>query len=213
MYKRQTIDPALQAAARGAVRNNLQRYAERQKLEPPHTATKRRLFGAPFEGRPRLHHAHTGRVLRVDDKLGTVDVQLGSVVGRIQLAHEERFNPKRLPPSEFTKEGALVRASISALPEGDEAVAARLELGPQSALVAIDPRSRQVLALVGSHEAIAGGLDRATRARRQPGSAFKPFVYGYALHTKRFTAATLLELPASRDGKLCLLYTSPSPRD
>jgi penicillin-binding protein 1A len=197
-----TIDPALQAAARGAVRNNLQRYAERQKLEPPHTATKRRLFGAPFEGRPRLHHAHTGRVLRVDDKLGTVDVQLGSVVGRIQLAHEERFNPKRLPPSEFTKEGALVRASISALPEGDEAVAARLELGPQSALVAIDPRSRQVLALVGSHEAIAGGLDRATRARRQPGSAFKPFVYGYALHTKRFTAATLLELPASRDGKL-----------
>ena len=197
-----TIDPALQAAARGAVRNNLQRYAERQKLEPPHTATKRRLFGVPFEGRPRPHHALTGRVLRVDDKIGTVDVQLGSVVARIQLAHEERFNPKRLPPSEFTKEGALLRASIAALPEGDEAVAGRLELGPQSALVAIDPRSRQVLALVGSHEAIAGGLDRATRARRQPGSAFKPFVYGYALHTKRFTAATLLELPASRDGKL-----------
>lgn len=197
-----TIDPAVQAAARSAVRKNLQRYAERQKLEPPHTATKRRLFGSPFEGTPRPHHALVGKVLRVDDKAGTIDLQLGSVVGRVQLSHEERFNPKHVPPSEFTKEGALLRASISALPEGDEPVPARLELGPESALVAIDPQSRHVLALVGSYEGVAGGLDRATRARRQPGSAFKPFVYSYALHGKRFTAATLLDLPASRDGKL-----------
>ncbi|MBK9001292.1 MAG: PBP1A family penicillin-binding protein [Myxococcales bacterium] len=197
-----TIDPTLQAAARQAVRKNLARYAERQKLDPPHTATKRRLFGAPFVGTPKPHHAYVGRVLRVDDKAGTVDVELGSVVGRIQLAREERFNPKHLPPSEFTKEGALLRASVAALPEGSEPVPARLELGPQGALVAIDPRSREVLALIGSHEAVAGGLDRATRARRQPGSAFKPFVYGYALHAKRFTAASLLELPASKDGKL-----------
>jgi len=197
-----TIDPAVQAAARGAVRKNLLRYAERQKLEPPHTATKRRLFGAPFEGAPRPHHAVAGKVVRVDDKAGTIDVLLGSVIGRVQLSHEERFNPKHVPPSEFTKEGALLRASIPALPEGDEPVAARLELGPESALVAIEPRSRHVLALVGSYEGVAGGLDRATRARRQPGSAFKPFVYGYALHGKRFTAATLLDLPASRDGKL-----------
>lgn len=197
-----TIDPTLQAAARQAVRKNLQRYAERQKLEPPHTATKRRLFGAPFEGTPKPHHAYVGKVIRLDDKAGSVDVQLGSVVGRVQLSHEERFNPKHLPPSEFTKEGALLRVSVAQLPEGSEPVAARLELGPQAALVAMEPRTRQVLALIGSHEAVAGGLDRATRARRQPGSAFKPFVYSYALHAKRFTPATMLDLPASKDGKL-----------
>ncbi|MBK7585699.1 MAG: transglycosylase domain-containing protein [Myxococcales bacterium] len=197
-----TIDPTLQAAARQAVRKNLQRHAERQKLEPPHTATKRRLFGAPFEGSPRPFHAYVGRVTRLDDKAGTVDVQLGSVVGRVQLTHEERFNPKHLPPSEFTREGALLRASVGALPEGTEPVPARLELGPESSLVAIEPRTRQVLALIGSYEAISGGLDRATRARRQPGSAFKPFVYGYALHSRRFTVATMLALPASKDGKL-----------
>lgn len=197
-----SIDPTLQAAARQAVRKNLGRWAERQKLEPPHTLAKRRLFGAPLEGAPKPHHAAVGRVVRVDDKSGVVDLQLGSVVGRVVLKHEERFNPKHLPPSEFTKEGALLRASIAALPEGSEPAPARLELGPQAALVAIDPRTRHVLALVGSHEAVAGGLDRATRARRQPGSAFKPFVYGYALHAKRFTVASLLDLPASVDGKL-----------
>jgi penicillin-binding protein 1A len=78
----------------------------------------------------------------------------------------------------------------------------KLETGPESAMVAIDVRSRRVLAMIGSYEAVAGGLDRATRAHRQPGSAFKPFVYSYALHSRRFTAGSVLELPGSRDGKL-----------
>jgi len=69
----------------------------------------------------------------------------------------------------------------------------RLELGPEGAFVAIDVRSRQVLALVGNYEAVTGGLDRATQARRQPGSTFKPIVYSYALHTRRFTPATLVD--------------------
>ena len=44
-----TVDAS---AARKAVRDNLARYTERQKLTPPLTAEKRRLWGAPFEGRP-----------------------------------------------------------------------------------------------------------------------------------------------------------------
>ena len=72
----------------------------------------------------------------------------------------------------------------------------RLELGPQSALVAIDVRTREVLALVGNYEAIQGGLDRATQARRQPASTFKPIVYSYALQSRRYTAATLVDTRA-----------------
>src|SRR6185503_10904473 len=90
-----------------------------------------------------------------------------------------------------------LRVGVLADPEpGGAPLPLRLELGPQSALVAMDVRSRQVLALISSYEALAGGLDRATRARRQPGSAFKPFVYSYALHARRFTPATILDLPA-----------------
>lgn len=69
----------------------------------------------------------------------------------------------------------------------------RLELGPQSALVALDVRTRQVRALVGNFEGVPGGLDRATQARRQPGSTFKPLVYSYAIHSRRFTPATLVD--------------------
>jgi penicillin-binding protein 1A len=197
-----SIDPALQAEARRTLRKNLDGYATRQKLEPPFTLTKRKVFGVPFEGTPRPHHAFTGVVTKVDDGAKIIEVKIGTVTGRVNLAHEDRYNPKHLPPSDFTKLGAVLRISVPALPEGNEVVPARLELGPEGALVAIDPRTRQVLALVGSYEALAGGLDRATRARRQPGSSFKPFVYSYALHARRHTPATMLDLPASRDKKL-----------
>src|SRR6185295_12824727 len=67
------------------------------------------------------------------------------------------------------------------------------ELGPESATVVLDVRTRQVLALAGNYEAVVGGLDRATQSKRQPGSTFKPIVYSYALHARRYTPATLVD--------------------
>ncbi len=52
---------------------------------------------------------------------------------------------------------------------------------PQGALVAIDPRDGRILAMVGGRDYRASQLNRATDARRQPGSVFKPFVYAAAL--------------------------------
>jgi penicillin-binding protein 1B len=54
-------------------------------------------------------------------------------------------------------------------------------LAPQAALVALDPRTGDVLAMVGGKDYAASQLNRATDARRQPGSVFKPFVYAAAL--------------------------------
>jgi penicillin-binding protein 1A len=59
--------------------------------------------------------------------------------------------------------------------------------------VAIDVRTHHVVALVGNVEAAVGGLDRAMHAHRQPGSTFKPFVYGAALKAHKVTPATLIE--------------------
>ena len=63
---------------------------------------------------------------------------------------------------------------------------------PQAALVAIDPANGNVLALSGGRDFARSQFNRATQARRQPGSAFKPFVYGAALE-RGLTAATILE--------------------
>lgn len=195
-----TIDPALQAAARQAVREGLGEYASRQKLAPPFTAEKRALWGKPFVGTPERHKIYVGRVTAVHDAQGSIEVQVGDVVGRVDLLHEERYNPQHLPPSQFAKVGAVLRVAMVGDPKAGPLPQLRLELGPQAALVAIEPRSRHVLALVGSHEALSGGLDRASHARRQPGSSFKPFVYGYALQSRRFSPSSILELPDKAGG-------------
>ena len=53
--------------------------------------------------------------------------------------------------------------------------------GLQAALVALDPVTGNVLAVVGGRDFRQSQFNRATRSRRQPGSAFKPFVYAVAL--------------------------------
>jgi 1A family penicillin-binding protein len=62
----------------------------------------------------------------------------------------------------------------------------------QGALVAVDPRSGEIRALVGGRHSVQHGFNRALGARRQPGSAFKPFVYAAAL-TDGYTPATLVD--------------------
>ena len=172
---------------------------KRQKLRAPYTLEKRRLWGKPFVGTPKPHRIYTGVVSAVDDESGLIEVRVGDGIGAISLKNEERFNPKRLKPSEFTKVGAALRVGVrGAATDGKFPLA--LELGPQSAMVVIDVRTRELRAIVGSYEALSGGLDRATQSRRQPGSSFKPFVYGYALHARRFSPATVLELPPAKPG-------------
>lgn len=62
----------------------------------------------------------------------------------------------------------------------------------QAALVALDAHTGEVLAMVGGRSYDESQLNRATDARRQPGSAFKPFVYATALSSRSFTAASML---------------------
>lgn len=62
----------------------------------------------------------------------------------------------------------------------------------EAALVAIDPDTGWVRAMVGGRNFAESTFNRAVQARRQPGSAFKPFVYAVALESG-FTPATLLD--------------------
>ncbi|MEH1965262.1 transglycosylase domain-containing protein [Nostoc sp.] len=72
----------------------------------------------------------------------------------------------------------------------------------QIALVAIDPRTHFVKALVGGVDSKTSEFNRATQAQRQPGSSFKPFVYYTAFASGKFTPdTTVLDSPVSyRDG-------------
>jgi 1A family penicillin-binding protein len=81
----------------------------------------------------------------------------------------------------------------------EEVVESRLKGTPrggrdplQGALVAIDPRTGYVRALVGGRSFRESSFNRAIDARRQPGSAFKPFVYAMAIESG-YSPGTLLE--------------------
>jgi len=196
-----TIDPELQVLARQSLRGGLDSYLKRQKLKPPFTLKKRRLWGKVFEGTPRRYGIYAGEVVSLDDKAGLISVRVGDVVGVVNLRVEERFNPKHLDPTDFVGEGAALRVQLLDDPETgtkEDPVRLKLELGPQAALIALDPKTREVLAAVGSYEALPGGLDRSIQSKRQPGSTFKPLVYSYALDTHQVTPATRFEFPLKK---------------
>jgi len=196
-----TIDAELQRRTRAALREGLEAYDARHDVR------------APFS-RPRPRHAsdrpprlETVEELRVggtydavvvarDDATGLVTLDLSGHSATAALADLRRYNPDELPASRFVEEGARLRASVLELSRTHEdgtsdPIRARLELGPEGAAVVIDPRTRDVLALVGGYEA-ASGFDRASLAMRQPGSTFKPLVYAFGIHARSITPATLM---------------------
>ncbi len=71
----------------------------------------------------------------------------------------------------------------------------------QAALVALDPGTGDVLALTGGRDFGESQFNRATQAARQPGSAFKPFVYAAALKVGLTPATILRDKPRTYPGQ------------
>lgn len=71
--------------------------------------------------------------------------------------------------------------------------------GLNGALVSTDPRSGEMLALVGGVDYTKSAFNRASQARRQPGSAFKPFIYQAALDLGYSGATELVDIARTYD--------------
>ncbi len=66
--------------------------------------------------------------------------------------------------------------------------------GPlQAALVSVDPKNGEILAYLGGRDFKLSPFDRAARARRQAGSAFKPVIYGAAFEARVASPSSLVE--------------------
>ncbi|MEW6218246.1 MAG: PBP1A family penicillin-binding protein [Thermodesulfobacteriota bacterium] len=111
---------------------------------------------------------------------------------------------------ETTLDGRLQQAATEAVQAGVAAWQKRQRRAAgspaaQAALVALDPASGEILALVGGSDYAASQFNRAVQARRQPGSAFKPFIYAAALEQgvtpSQIFADAPLSLPGSRPGE------------
>jgi penicillin-binding protein 1A len=94
--------------------------------------------------------------------------------------------PKGNPQTQIRR-GAVVRLVKGA--KGDWSLTQLPEV--EGAFVSIDPRSGDVLAMVGGFDYAKNKFNHVTQAWRQPGSSFKPFIYSAALE-KGFTPATVI---------------------
>ncbi len=192
------VDLELQAIARQALRNGLIKIDERQKLQAPLKAPKKPAKLSPVK-ELAVGRNYDAVVRGSDVETHELILDIGGHPARASLKGLDRWNPKKLSADKFADVGAQVKVSIDRLGASDSPAQARLMLGPQGAVVVIDPRTRDILALVGSDEAIYG-FNRATQAVRQPGSTWKPIEYALALEQRKFTpASVLLDAPEVYD--------------
>ncbi len=204
-----TLDAHLQELARTSVERGLEDLDARQGFRGP----SGHLTGKALEKKhAELAHAHAkgirdseiieGIVTRLEidagnPKGGRLFVDVGAPDGKegmVDFTLETRYGKGPKPLSARFKEGDLVRVRWAGeRPRPDEGgLPLALELGPQAAMVVIDPASHQILALVGGYDFHPGWFDRSVRAQRQPGSAFKPIVYAAAVEARKITPATVI---------------------
>jgi penicillin-binding protein 1A len=134
----------------------------------------------------------TGYVSEVDEKRNVAKVDLVGRTAEVAFptaawARQKGKAPKGI--ADVFEKGQLVYVRVLKAPPAPAFVEAALDQIPlvQGGLVVINPANRYVAALVGGYDAERSSFNRATQAKRQPGSSFKPFLYAAAMGSGRFT--------------------------
>jgi penicillin-binding protein 1A len=189
-----TVDPVLQKVARKAVLDGLTEIDKRHNRLAPYEPMNNWPQGnRGLDGNLKEGQTYVAEVTGHDDTNNRVEAKIAARRGWIDLGEAARYNPQGLKASKFAAKGAKLHVSLAQKPVAGKDLKLHLEIGPQAALVAINPKDGSIAAMIGGDAALGGGFNRATAAKRQPGSAFKPFVYLAAIHSGRYTAATLLD--------------------
>lgn len=114
----------------------------------------------------------------------------------IKKSHEDAPDPK--DARKILKKGDVVWVTVAKAPEIPEGIwELDMEREPlvEGAIVSVKPETGEVLALVGGYSFNKSQFNRATQAKRQPGSAFKPIVYSTAIDNGYTPASLILDAP------------------
>ena len=205
---RTTLDPAMQGIAEQALRDGLIKYDRRHGYRGPvariQAADKWREYLSNVDKPTGAGGWSLAIVLRVNQKTAFVGMKTGTI-GSIPLS-ELKWARQWLDPQNV---GPRVMEASDALKVGDVVLVEQLEKndmseqrGPKKyglrqvpavngAIVVLNPHTGRVYAMSGGYDYETSEFNRATQAQRQPGSAFKPFVYLAALEAG-FTPSTYI---------------------
>ena len=128
----------------------------------------------------------------VEDRRGILP--FSEMTWALQIKPTAHYKPGQVKsPADLLKIGDVVHVKVKEPAKKDQPLLLSLEQEPlvQGALICSDPRTGYVKAIVGGRDFGESQFNRAVYSRRQPGSAFKPFIYAAALE-KGYTPSTIL---------------------
>jgi penicillin-binding protein 1A len=202
-----TIDSRLQKAANRAMHNTLLAYDERHGYRGPLAHVDVPAAGAAGKGaaanelralledHPSVVDYETAVVLAVEPQSARVffadrgeqTIGFDAMSWAAPFVNDDAVGAKPTSATEVLKAGDIVRF------RQDSAGHWRLAQIPEveGAFASVDPLDGGLVALTGGFDFFLSNYNRATQAKRQPGSSFKPFVYSAALQNG-FTPATIV---------------------
>ncbi len=192
------IDIRLQRAANRAVDRGLRLVDKRRgyRRDKPNIAAQ----GQNIE---TFRHERWSQPIAQDDIVPAVVMNVSPTSARVRIGQqiaELRGDGiawgRRAPPALF-KVGDLIDVLVTQMDDSGKISAVSLEQSPlvEGALVAIDNRTGQIRAMVGGFSFDRSKFNRATQARRQVGSLFKPIVYTAAIDRGYTPASVIVDEP------------------
>ena len=196
-----TIDSKMQTAADSALKKGLLDYSRRHGYKGP--AAK--IDGELLSKSPETALAQIDALPEVSGVIPGIVTEIGKKTAKVITKDEQivSIDWKGLrwtnPYHSVNRQGKRPKSTKEILNIGDVVYVSQDEEGyklaqlpeVQGALAALSPSNGAILALVGGFDFYLSKFNRATQARRQPGSNFKPFLYLAALENGA-TAATMI---------------------
>ncbi len=201
---RTSIDPRLQEIAARVLREGLTAYDKRHGWRGPlenwdtldDWNARLRRYERPGSMAPDWQLAVVLSTTHDEAVIGFADRSRGTLKREYlswarKALPNNRVGPDVTSVRDVLRSGDVIMVDTVTLESGEEVYGLRQIPLINGALVAMDPHTGRVLAMAGGWSYEDSEFNRATQAWRQPGSAFKPFVYLAALD-KGFTPATLV---------------------
>ncbi len=212
---RTTIDPKLQGYARKALRDGLIAYDRRH-------GWRGALAHIPLDANWRVRLNELERpaalgawriavVTGLDKEAAWIRLADGSegfiTMDNLEWARkalpDQRYGVRPHAPSDVLAKGDVIAVAPAPEKDGKKAPSGSYALeqipAVDGAIVALDPHTGRVLAMVGGFDYARSQFNRATQAYRQPGSSFKPFVYLAALEDGFAPNRIVLDAPFVAD--------------
>lgn len=208
-----TLDPKLQEMAEEALRKGLKEVDRREGYRGP-------LEVVPKEKWPEFIAQSTKALKEQPPALGDiipalvtkverdrVHVRIGEREGILSLKDQDWINKTYVHPETGERkrpkgrapilEGDVIEVKIESLSPPGRPWQVSIDQTPivQGALFCMEPHTGYVKALVGGYDYKKSQFNRATQARRQPGSSFKPIVYTAAIDSGMTPATVVIDAP------------------